>query len=437
MKKILAVILSLCTLFSSGLCAAALAEEPVQLSMVWMGGDTASEHFVPLLQAWNAAHPEIQITGELIDTDSEEKMRMMLASGTAPDIMMLGYGWLPAIVQAGDYLLDFNQQSILDMSGYDQHALKNLGEYNGVQAGLPACYATITMCMNMTSAEKYGVEMADNLTIDELYAKGAALHEAHPEAYLYIVHEVEVYELFRALFRQMNQGAPFNEDYTMNFTQENLTEMFSIIKKGFDTNTFMPLAEAVASSPDGACLLNGKWVTGDGLAVSNASGGIIYAISFVQGHENMDFQMFTLPKLTADSTYGNGVLSCEKMWTISKNCAHPEAALTFLDYLVNSTEATDFFQGAALSGVYATQTQFAHAASNNYSNPYITQAYEKVIDCAQPVDNAISLNSDLNTILSDALLTVCYGAAIPEDAAANAVTQLTARLAQMKQEAGE
>lgn len=291
--------------------------------------------------------------------------------------------------------------------------------------------------MNMTSAEKYGVEMADNLTIDELYEKGAALHEAHPDTYLYIVHEVEVYELFRSLMRQKLNGSMFNDDYTLNFTQDDLTELFNIIKKGYDTNTFMPMADAVASSPDGACLLNAKWVAGDGLAVSNASGGIIYAISFVQGHEDMQFNMFTLPKLTADSTYGNGILSCEKIWAISSQSEHPEEALTFLNYLVNSTEAVDYLQGDALSGVYATKAQFDHAAEKQYSNPYITEAYTKVINCAQPADNPISLNSDLNTILRDALLTVCYMSATPEDAAATAVTQLTDRLAQLKTEAGK
>lgn len=437
MKRTLTIALTLCLLLSCGVFSVSYAAEPVELTMVWMGGDTASERFIPLLQAWNEAHPDIQITGELIDTDTEEKMRMMLASGKAPDIMMLGYSWVPSIVESGDYLLDLNKQDILDLSGYDQNALKMLGEYNGIQAGVPACYATITMCMNMTSAEKYGVEMADNLTIDELYEKGAALHEAHPDTYLYIVHEVEVYELFRSLMRQKLNGSMFNDDYTLNFTQDELTELFNIIKKGYDTNTFMPMADAVASSPDGACLLNAKWVAGDGLAVSNASGGIIYAISFVQGHEDMQFNMFTLPKLTADSTYGNGILSCEKIWAISSQSEHPEEALTFLNYLVNSTEAVDYLQGDALSGVYATKAQFDHAAEKQYSNPYITEAYTKVINCAQPADNPISLNSDLNTILRDALLTVCYMSATPEDAAATAVTQLTDRLAQLKTEAGK
>ena len=45
---------------------------------------------------------------------------------------------------------------------------------------------------------------------------------------------------------------------------------------------------------------------------------------------------------------------------------------------------------------------------NGFSNPYITEAYEKVISRAQPVSNAISVNTDLVTILQDELMKVCY-----------------------------
>ena len=450
-KKILAILLSVSLIFSVAACSGGqtqqsgdssqagsseTSEDPVEITMVWQGGDTANEMYVPMLEAWNEANPLIQVSGELIDTDTEEKMRMMLASGTAPDILMLGNAWIPSIVASGDYLFDMNTQDILDMSGYDQTALKDFGEHGGKQVALPASYATITLCANLTACEGYGVEMRDDLTIDELYEKGQALHSANPEAYLYIVHEVEVWELFHQLLKQKIGGSLFKEDYTVNFTQEELAELYGVILRGYETNTFQPLAEAVASSPDGACLLNAKWVASEGLMVSNASGGIIYSISFVEGNEDKTFGMFTLPKLTEDSTYGNGILTCEKMWAISNASQHKDQALTFLDYLVNSTEAVDYLQGEALGGVYATQKQFDYAAEKGFSNPYITEAYEKVISRAQPVDNALSLNTDLTTILRDELLKVCYLTMSPEDAAAETIPLLESKLQQLKSEAG-
>ena len=410
-------------------------QEPVSLSMMWMGGDTANEMFVPMLQAWNEENPLIQVTGELYDTDSEEKIRMTLASGTAPDILMLGHGWVPGIVAAGDYLCDFNEQDILDLSGFDEAAMKDFGEYDGKQVALPASYATITLCANLTDCERLGVEIEDDLTIDELYEKGRALHEAHPEAYLYIVHEVEVWELFQMLLKQEVGGSLFNEDYTVNFTQDQLEKIYNVILEGYESGTFQPLAEAVASSPDGACLLNTNWVSGNGLMVSNASGGIIYSISFVENNEQKEFGMFTLPKLTEDNTFGNGVLTCEKMWAVSSASQHQDQAFTFLDYLVNSTEAVDFLQGETLGGVYATKTQFEYAAENGFSNPYITEAYEKVISRAQPVSNAISVNTDLVTILQDELMKVCYLSLAPADAAAETMPLLESKLQQLQSEA--
>lgn len=443
----LAMTLSLCgcskaeteqaeTVAESGTAASAEeSTEPANLTMCWLGGEESNNYWIPLLETWNANHPKIQITGEMWDTDSEEKLRIALMSGNAPDIVMMGASWVPGIAGSGDYLLDFNTQDILDMSGYDTEIIKEMCEVNGVQAALPASYSTITMCVNRTACEKYGVNITDDMTIDELYAEGEKLHAAHPEAYLYNVAEQEIYELSRALLRQQVGGDLFNEDYTSNISEDDLRAVYDIVKEGYDCGTFQPIAEAVGSSPDGACLLNAKWVASEAMIVSNASGGIIYSISFVEGNEDMQFSMFTLPKLSADNSYGSSVVSSEKVWGIPTSCKNQEAALTFLDWLVNSTEAVDQLQGEALGGVYATKTQMDYSAEQGYSNPYITEAYEKASKAAIPYDNEVSLRSELNDILKQQVLKVAYMYSTPEECAAETMALLENQLGMLKAEA--
>lgn len=409
--------------------------ETTHLTMNWLGGEESNDYWIPLIEKWNSEHPEIQISGEMWDTDSEEKLRIALMSGNAPDIIMMGAGWVPAIVNSGDYLLDFNQQDILDLSEYNTEIIKEMCEINGIQAALPASYATITMCVNMTACEKYGVTIEDGMTIDELYAIGQKLHEEHPEAYLYNVHEQEVYELFRALLRQQVSDDLFTDDYTANVTEEDLRTVFEIIKRGYDTGTFQPIAEAVGSSPDGACLMNEKWINSEALIVSNASGGIIYSISFVEGNEDMQFSMFTLPRLSKDNDYGSCVLTSEKVWGIPTSCQNQSAALTFLNWLVNSTEAVDLLQGDALGGVYATKPQLDYSAEQGYSNPYITEGYEKAASSAIPYDNEVSLNTSLNDILRQQVLRVAYMYDTPEDCAAETMELLLSQLEVLKSEA--
>lgn len=410
------------------------SQESVQLTMNWLGGEESNNYWIPLIEAWNEEHPEIQISGEMWDTDSEEKLRMALMAGNAPDLVMMASGWVPGIVESGEYLTDFNKQDILDMSGYDADIIKEMCEVQGIQAALPASYSTITLCVNMTACEKYGVSIKDNMTIDELYEEGQKVHEANPEVYLYNVHEQEVYELFRALLRQRVGNDLFRDDYTANVTQEDLASVYNVIKTGYDNGTFQPIAEAVGSSPDGACLLNAKWVASDALIVSNASGGIIYAISFVEDHENMQFNMFALPKLSADSEYGSSIVSAEKVWAIPESCEHKDETLTFLNWVVNSREAVDLLQGDALGGVYATKTQMDYSAEKGYSNPYITEGYEKASPVAIPYDNEISLNSSLNDILRDGILKVAYMTESPEDCAQQTMTLLENELAVLKSE---
>lgn len=428
----------------AGLCAGVVfcscpagvqADEAVSLTMNWMGGEESNNYWLPLLESWNEQHPEIQISGEMWDTDSEEKLRIALMSGNAPDIVMMGSSWVPDIVKSGDFLLDFNTQKVLDLSGYDTEIIQEMCQINGIQAALPASYSTITMCVNMTACEKYGVTITDGMTLEELYAEGKKLHEAYPDVYLYNVHEQEIYELARALLRQQVSEDLFTEEYTANVTQEDLQTIFEQIQEGYDTGTFQPIAEAVGSSPDGGCLLNAKWVASEALISSNASGGIIYAISFVEGNEDMDFQMFTLPKLSEDNDYGSSIVSSEKVWGITTSCANQEAALTFLDWLVNTTEAVDLLQGDALGGVYATEIQFDYSAEKGYSNPYITEGYEKAAPVALPYENNLSQNSALNDILREQILKVAYQYSTPEECAAETMGLLETQLAVLKSEA--
>ncbi len=411
------------------------ADETVSLTMNWMGGEESNNYWLPLLDSWNERHPEIQISGEMWDTDSEEKLRIALMSGSAPDIVMMGSSWVPDIVKSGDFLLDFNTQEILNLNGYDAEIIQEMCQIDGIQAALPASYSTITMCVNMTACEKYGVTITDGMTLKELYAEGQKLHEAYPDVYLYNVHEQEIYELARALLRQQVSKDLFTEDYTANVTQNDLRTIFELIQEGYDTGTFQPIDEAVGSSPDGGCLLNAKWVASEALISSNASGGIIYAISFVEGNEDMDFQMFTLPKLSEDNDYGSSIVSSEKVWGITTACGNPDAALTFLDWLVNTTEAVDLLQGDALGGVYATEIQFNYSAEQGYSNPYITEGYEKAAPVALPYENSVSQNSSLNDILKEQILKVAYQYLTPEECADETMRLLETQLEVLKSEA--
>ena len=87
-----------------------------------------------------------------------------------------------------------------------------------------------------------------------------------------------------------------------------------------------------------------------------------------------------------------------------------------------------------LGGVYATEAQATYAAENGISNPYITEAYEKAVAHAIPVDNAISCSADLNDIIRQQILTVAYGTQTPEESAAEAVALLNSTLIRLEEE---
>ena len=196
----------------------------------------------------------------MIDTDSREKVYMQLANGTAADIIMMFPDWLPTLADSSDFLVDMNTQDIVDLSGFDETAMKSIGEFDGKLIGIPSSYSTITMCMNLTACEAYGVTPYDEWTVEEFYAIGEQLHMDYPEVYLYNVAEQEIYEFARMLLKEKISNNLFSDDYQMNFTEQDFADVLAMIKDGYDRGVYQPLAEAVSTSPDGACLLNPIWL---------------------------------------------------------------------------------------------------------------------------------------------------------------------------------
>ena len=160
MKKKRILTLALAGMMAVSTLAAPLAamaeeQEPVTLRFMWWGGDERNEATVKVIEMFEEKYPWITVEPEFSGSDGyQEKLSTALAGGQAADIIQNGPGWMPEFVSKGDFFVDFNEyKDTIDLTGFDQEYLTNVGVYNDQQVGLPSGVAIQTLLVNKTLAE--------------------------------------------------------------------------------------------------------------------------------------------------------------------------------------------------------------------------------------------------------------------------------------------
>jgi oligogalacturonide transport system substrate-binding protein len=136
MKRFLAVLLVLSLVCAS---SAALAQaSDIQLRFSWWGGDERHEATLSTMKAYEASHPGVTMVGEYSGFDGYlEKLVTQLAGGTAPDIIQIDYAYLETLWSVKDNFVNFNDQSIVDISGISKGLLEGVTSPDGTLIGLP------------------------------------------------------------------------------------------------------------------------------------------------------------------------------------------------------------------------------------------------------------------------------------------------------------
>src|SRR5437588_6672337 len=80
-------------------------------------GSAPNDYFKAEAAAFNAAHPNIQVEGTLVDwSDAFSKITASLTSGVGPDVSQLGTTWVGAFSKTGG-LHQFSQPEIDGLGG--------------------------------------------------------------------------------------------------------------------------------------------------------------------------------------------------------------------------------------------------------------------------------------------------------------------------------
>jgi multiple sugar transport system substrate-binding protein len=158
------------------------------------GGDTAADGPItldywawgtaqqPMVDAWNAAHPDIQVkrTDAGGGTDSSAKLVTATRAGNAPDVAIVEYNTLPAMIVAG-VAADISEHA----DGLEEEFAPGVWSqvtFDGATYGVPQDAGPQALTYNKAKFDELGIEVPT--TWEEFADAAEKVHEADPDAYI-------------------------------------------------------------------------------------------------------------------------------------------------------------------------------------------------------------------------------------------------------------
>jgi multiple sugar transport system substrate-binding protein len=135
-----------------------------------------------VVAAWNATHPDIQVrhTDAGGGKDSSAKLLTATRAGNAPDVALVEYDTLPAMI-VGEVAADITPY-VAPIKGEFTDAVWNLTTFKGAVYGVPQDVGPMALVYNQKRFGELGISVPK--TWQEFATAAAAVRAADPEAYI-------------------------------------------------------------------------------------------------------------------------------------------------------------------------------------------------------------------------------------------------------------
>lgn len=326
---------------------AADPNEKVTLNFTWWGNDDRAARYKQAIALFEEENPNITINGTFTDYPSYwEKRQTEAAGGGLPDVMQFDYTYLR---QYGDngLLLDLSDHfgDTISTDAINETLLRT-GELDDGTFAIPTGYSAWAMFQNTELLDSVGAKP---------FAGGSW---ADYDAYMKSVTDASGGSVYGGT------------DYTQRIQSFEL-QLRQDGKELFDANGEFGFTEAdlAAYWKSGAPLLNGVTIPQSKLEEINPISGFGAKLAtselswsnFLGGYisESGTEAITLVAPPTSDKSAKDLFQKVGLMQAVSASTKHPEAAATFVDFLINSPDFGKIF-GATL-GIPASATQLAGA----------------------------------------------------------------------------
>lgn len=396
--------------------------EQITLRFSWWGGEERLAATLDVIKQFEELNPNIKIEPEYGSSDGyADKLATQLASGTAPDIIQIDPGLMPALVSdETSYFLDLNTSSF-DFSNFDEnyYKLRINGFYDGKQLGIPTGISGGAVLVNQGLADQIGIDFHTQYTWDDIFDWAKKVREYDDSMYLICSNKDYVANILANNYAKQLSGKTFISEETkeINLTSEQWQEVYTFVKRLYDEEVIAPASYSAAYSGDNM-QSDPNWIAGK------------YVCSFTYMST-----METLAAANADAEYTAGLFplyqssdvdawnaNCPQIIAINAKSKNPEAAVEFLDYFFNNEKAMETL-GCTRSVPPTAKAREICTADGSLSK-LLSEAADVAGSYSGMVDDKYFSAAEAKQILIDEVEAVGFGVATPESASEETISLL-------------
>ncbi|MBU9711626.1 ABC transporter substrate-binding protein [Evansella tamaricis] len=313
-------------------------EEQVEIRFMWWGNQDRHDRTLEVIEMYEADNPNVKIDYEFLGFDDySEKLATQAAGGNAPDVFQMVDRWLPQYTQS-EVLADL--QPYIDSGAINTDNIDQTGlapGYIGDQlVGLNTGSNAFALAYNPDMFDEAGVDYpAPGDTWEDYVAKGREVQEALDLKYA-IRNDVQHDRGFGVWLRQ-NGGWLYNDEgTTRGWDDDKLFLDYINFWLDLEVDGLVPPADVLEAT---GAIEDYLLVSGD-VPMQVIHSNQIVAVS---NAANRDFELTTLP-FGASGESGQ-YIRASLFFSMNTNTEHPDEVVKFMDYLTNSIEAHEVFQG--------------------------------------------------------------------------------------------
>lgn len=396
--------------------------EQITLRFSWWGGEERLAATLDVIKQFEELNPNIKIEPEYGSSDGyADKLATQLASGTAPDIIQIDPGLMPALVSdETNYFLDLNNSSF-NFSNFDEnyYKLRINGFYDGKQLGIPTGISGGAVLVNQGLADQIGIDFHTQYTWDDIFDWAKKVREYDDSMYLICSNKDYVANILANNYAKQLSGKTFINEETkeINLTSEQWQEVYTFVKRLYDEEVIAPASYSAAYSGDNM-QSDPNWIAGK------------YVCSFTYMST-----METLAAANADAEYTAGLFplyqgsdvdawnaNCPQIIAINAKSKNPEAAVEFLDYFFNNEKAMETL-GCTRSVPPTAKAREICTADGSLSK-LLSEAADVAGSYSGMVDDKYFSAAEAKQIVTDEVEAVGFGVTTPESASEETISLL-------------
>jgi len=333
--------------------------DATSLTFTWWGNEVRNANTTEFVAAYLEASPDVSIEEQPGEWASYwDRLATQTAGNTAPDVIQMDMAYITEYGARGA-LLDLAEHGI-DTSQFVEGTAES-GVLEGQTFGVSAGINTPTIMVDAELITGLGVEVPDDMTWtwDDWLELATAISDASGGEVIGTSTFISNDAMMSAWLRQQGKEL-FVEGNQLGFTVEDVTRWLEFHQRFADAGAIPSASEITEDSS--VAFDQGQFIVGRTAMAMYWSNQLEAA----ESASGKTITMLRFPSIDGDATTRKAWYKASMLWSVSARTANPEAAVEFINWIINSPEAAEI--DLAERGIPA-NTEVAAAVESMLSEP--------------------------------------------------------------------